>query len=142
MRAGCPNLIERIEAGLYSYGNDMTIEHNPLECGLEKYCRLDGDHDFMARAALEKLVADGGPQRQMRGVTFEGTDCPACVEAWPLHADGQLVGSVTSAAYSPDLSTNIGFAMVDKTAWEIGQDVTVHTPAGTRQGKVAAIPFI
>lgn len=140
--AGCPNLIERIEGGLYSYGNDMTIEHNPLECGLEKYCRLDGDHDFMARAALEKLVADGGPQRQMRGVTFEGMDCPACVEAWPLHADGQLVGSVTSAAYSPDLSTNIGFAMVDKTAWEIGQDVTVHTPAGTRQGKVAAIPFI
>lgn len=142
VHAGCPNLIERIEGGLYSYGNDMTIEHNPLECGLEKYCRLDGDHDFMARAALEKIIADGGPQRQMRGVTFEGDDCPACVEAWPLLANGHVVGSVTSAAYSPDLSTNIGFAMVDRSAWDIGREVTIETPAGNRQGKVAAIPFI
>ena len=26
---GCPNLIERIEAGLLSYGNEMTRENNP-----------------------------------------------------------------------------------------------------------------
>jgi dimethylsulfoniopropionate demethylase len=142
VHAGCPNLIERIEGGLYSYGNDMTIEHNPLECGLEKYCGLDGSHDFMARAALEKIVAAGGPQRQMRGVTFEGEDCPACVEAWPLYADGNNVGAVTSAAHSPDLGTNIGFAMVDQSAWDIGHDVTVETPDGPRHGKVADIPFI
>ena len=37
VRAGCPNLIERVEAGLLSYGNDMTRENSPLECGLAKY---------------------------------------------------------------------------------------------------------
>ena len=26
---GCPNLIDRIEAGLMSYGNDFTKENNP-----------------------------------------------------------------------------------------------------------------
>ena len=37
VRAGCPNLIERVEAGLLSYGNDMTIENTPFECNLEKF---------------------------------------------------------------------------------------------------------
>ena len=35
IRPGAPNLIERIEGGLLSYGNDMTREHSPLECGLD-----------------------------------------------------------------------------------------------------------
>ena len=33
VRAGCPNAIERMEGGLLSYGNDMTIKDNVLECG-------------------------------------------------------------------------------------------------------------
>ena len=38
-----PNLIERIEGGLLSYGNDMTREHSPLECGLDRFCSLDAE---------------------------------------------------------------------------------------------------
>ena len=34
--AGCPNLIERIEGGLLSYGNDMNDDNTPHECGLGK----------------------------------------------------------------------------------------------------------
>ena len=32
VRPGCPNLIERIESGLLSYGNDMDMNDTPLEC--------------------------------------------------------------------------------------------------------------
>ena len=38
VKAGCPNLIERIEAGLLSYGNDMTNDHTPHQSGLSKFC--------------------------------------------------------------------------------------------------------
>ena len=41
IRPGAPNLIDRIEAGLLSYGNDMTRVHSPLECGLDRFCSLD-----------------------------------------------------------------------------------------------------
>ena len=34
VRPGCPNLIERIEGGLLSFGNDMTMEDTPLELSL------------------------------------------------------------------------------------------------------------
>ena len=33
IRPGCPNLIERIEGGLLSYGNEFTRENNPFEIG-------------------------------------------------------------------------------------------------------------
>mgnify|MGYP001175966765 FL=1 len=142
VRPGCPNLIERIEGGLYSYGNDMTIEHDPYESGLAKYCKLDSGHDFMARAALENLVAKGGPSRMIRGVVFEGESCPACVEAWPAHQDGAPVGQVTSAAHSPDLVTNVAFGMIDRGAWDTDTAIIVETPEGPRNGKVTDIPFM
>ena len=75
-------------------------------------------------------------------MTFEGADCPACVEPWPVVAAGARGGAMTSAARSPDLATNIGFAMIDRAAWDIGTAVTVETPAGARAGRVAALPFV
>ena len=46
IKPGNPSTIERIEHGLFSYGNDMTIENNPFEIGLGKYCAVDQDADF------------------------------------------------------------------------------------------------
>ena len=43
LKPGCPNQIERIEGGLLSYGNDMDIHDNPLECGFDKYVDLDSE---------------------------------------------------------------------------------------------------
>ncbi len=53
IKPGCPNLIERIEGGLLSYGNEFTRENNPLECGLEGYCSLDGSIDYIERVCVE-----------------------------------------------------------------------------------------
>jgi dimethylsulfoniopropionate demethylase len=52
VRAGCPNAIERIEGGLLSYGNDMTRENTPHECGLGRFCNTaDRDRLYRARRA-------------------------------------------------------------------------------------------
>ena len=37
LRPGCPNLIDRIETGLLSHGNDMTLDNNPIEAGLDRF---------------------------------------------------------------------------------------------------------
>jgi dimethylsulfoniopropionate demethylase len=45
--------------------------------------------------------------------------------------DGQRqVGTVTSAAYSPDYETNVAIGMVRMTHWEPKTDVDVVTQAG------------
>ena len=49
---GCPNLIERVEGGLLSYGNEMTRGNNPLECNLEKFCDLNGFVQYIGKSRL------------------------------------------------------------------------------------------
>lgn len=52
VHAGCPNLIERIESGLLSYGNDMTDDNTPHECGLGRFCNTQSAIGCIGRDAL------------------------------------------------------------------------------------------
>ncbi|GAB4361419.1 MAG: glycine cleavage T C-terminal barrel domain-containing protein [Kiloniellaceae bacterium] len=137
---GCPNLIERIEGGLLSYGSDMTLANNPFECGLERYCRLDGA-DFLGRQALRRL-AETGPLRQLRGLSIAGTPVPGCRERWRVEAGGDFAGQVSSAAWSPRLKTNIAIAMIEKDHWAPGTRLEVVLPDGARRAAtVCTLPF-
>ncbi len=141
MTPGCPNLIERIEGGLFSYGNEMTRENNPLEIGLDNFCSLDGSVDYIGRVALEKIAADG-VTRKIRGIIFDGEPCPTCSLPWPVMIGKRQVGQITSGVWSPRLMSNIGQSMIDREFWNIGQDVTVITPDGqNRSGKISRLPM-
>ena len=138
---GCPNLIERIEGGLLSYGNEMTRENNPLECDLDKYCRLDGSVDFLGLAALQKIERQGA-QRRIRGVLFDGDPCPPCGKPWPVMSAGVRIGQITSAAYSPRFGRNVGLSMIETGYWDRGQKVIVESADGqSRAGEISALPF-
>ena len=146
IKPGCPNLIERIEGGLLSYGNEMTRQNNPLECGLDEYCDLEGGKDFIGRIALQK-IAETGVQRVIRGVKFDGVKCSTCAKPWPVmveESDGRIqVGQITSAAYSPRLKMNVGVSMIERGYWDAGLPVTVLSADGLeRQGEVVIMPFV
>ena len=47
--------ILRLEAGLLLHGNDMDINTNPYEAGLDKLVDSDGDHESISSNALRKL---------------------------------------------------------------------------------------
>jgi len=138
---GCPNLIERIEGGLFSYGNEMTRANNPLEIGLEKYCTLDGSIDFIGREKLQ-IIAKNGINQQIKGVLFDGDKCPTCAVPWPVTVGSQKVGAITSAIWSPRLKSNIGLSMIDRNFWLQGQPVSVHMPNEiVCNGKIVDTPF-
>ena len=126
VRAGCPNAIERVESGLLSYGNDMTRENTPYECGLGKFC--NSPEDYIGRAALEKQAANG-PSRQIRPLVIGG-EIPPCLDAWPLYADGRQVGQVGSAIYSPEFGVNAAIGMVDRSHWAPGTVMEADTGGG------------
>lgn len=138
---GCPNLIERIEGGLLSYGNEMTRDITPLEIGLGKYCSLDGSIDYLGREVLQRMAQEGVP-RQIRGVLFDGEPCPTCAEPWPVFVGSTQVGQMTSAIWSPRLKQNIGLCLIEREFWSAGQKVDVRPPDGTtRPGEVSELPF-
>ncbi|MEL7178706.1 MAG: dimethylsulfoniopropionate demethylase [Pseudomonadota bacterium] len=126
--AGCPNLIERIEGGLLSYGNDMTRENTPHECGLGRFCSVQTAIGCVGRDALLR-VAKEGPTQQIRAIAIDG-DMPVCDQVWPIIAKGKRVGQVTSAAKSPDYKTNVAIGMVRMTHWDEGTQVEIHTQTG------------
>ena len=139
--AGCPNLIERIEGGLFSYGNEMTRENNPFEIGHGKFCVTDGSIDYIGRAALQKIAAEG-ITREIRGVVFGGDPCPTCAKPWPVLVGDLQIGQITSGIWSPRLKKNIGQSMIDRNFWEAGQAIKVALPDGSiRQGNVTALPI-
>ena len=52
-RPGCPNLIERIESGLLSYGNDMDMNDTPLECNLDSFVSFNPDIEYLGKDNLQ-----------------------------------------------------------------------------------------
>ncbi|HEY5701084.1 MAG TPA: glycine cleavage T C-terminal barrel domain-containing protein, partial [Gammaproteobacteria bacterium] len=138
--AGSPNLIERIEGGLLSYGSDMTRHNNPFECGLDAYCNLDRPIEFIGREALEH-VAKTGPTRRIMGLRVDATAMPRCQQRWPVQVDGVEVGRVSSAVMSPDFGCGLAFAMMEREHWMPGTRVDVMCPDKSRTATVSTLPF-
>ena len=135
VRAGCPNAIERVEGGLLSYGNDMTRENTPHECGLGRFCSTQTAIGCVGRDALLR-VAKEGPNQQIRPFVIDG-EIPPCDRVWPLYAGGKRIGRITSAGASPDFGVNVAMGMVRMTHWDPGTIVEVETPDGMRKATVA-----
>ncbi|WP_282168352.1 dimethylsulfoniopropionate demethylase [Ruegeria atlantica] len=135
VRAGCPNLIERIEGGLLSYGNDMTDDNTPHECGLGKFCNTHTAIGCIGRDALLR-VAKEGPVQQIRPIAIDGEAVPSCDRPWPVVAAGKRIGQITSAAWSPDFDTNVSIGMVKLSHWEPGTRIEVEAPDGMRGATV------
>ena len=135
VHAGCPNLIERIESGLLSYGNDMNDDNTPHECGLGRFCNTQTAIGCIGRDALLR-VAKEGPVKQIRAIAIDGPPIPACDRWWTLMAGTKPVGRVSSAAWSPDFGTNVAIGMVRMTHWDDGTELTVQAPDGLRHATV------
>lgn len=138
IRAGCPNLIERVEAGLLSYGNDMNREDTPLEIGLEKYVSLDSEVDFIGKAALQKQRKVGIKKRLM-GIEIDGSKMPPLTMPKKVSIEGKNVGMITSAVFSPDYGGNIGFAMIKASNAYVGTEVMVESEEGPQRGILCEI---
>lgn len=141
IRPGCPHIVERIEAGLYSYGNEFNLNNNPLECGLASYCDVDGKFDYIGKAAL-KQIADRGVSKLMRGIIYGNQQLPGIAIPLRVMFGEKQVGEITSGAWSPRLKQNIGVAMIKRGYWDDGQSVVVVDSESNQQtGKVVGLPF-
>ncbi|MEP2945356.1 MAG: dimethylsulfoniopropionate demethylase [Lentilitoribacter sp.] len=135
VRAGCPNLIERVEGGLLSYGGDMNMSNSPLECGLGKFCNLTGDIDYIGKAALLR-EAEQGPTKQIRPISIMGEPIRTLQSPWSIIKGNRKVGQITAAVWSPDFNTNVAIGMVDKDHWDPGTEFETYTHDGRRTARI------
>jgi glycine cleavage system aminomethyltransferase T len=141
IRAIAPSEQRRIEAGIFNYGSDMTIENNPFEMtGMERLVEFSAD--FIGRATLERIAMQG-VSRKLVGVEFGGEPFRMWLEDfWPVVRDGTAVGRLTSAGRSFRLEKNIGYAWVPAELAEPGTELELESPGGPVPGVTAALPFL
>ena len=126
---------------MLSYHADMNLGNNPFELGLDRLVDLDMESDFVSKNALKRIRQEGVKQLlvglELDGPPLEGSND----EHWPIISDGQMVGRITSAVYSPRLEKNIALAMVTHPYTETGTTAVVDMIAEQRNCKVVPKPF-
>lgn len=131
----------RLEAGMNLYGNDMDTGVTPLESGLAWTVVMEGERDFIGKAALEAQRA-AGISRKLIGLLLEGRGVLRAHQKVVVAGLGE--GEVTSGTFSPTLERSIGLARVpagtpDRVQVSIRDkllDARVVKPPFVRNGKV------
>jgi aminomethyltransferase len=103
----------RLEAGMNLYGNDMDETVTPLESGLAWTVVLEGNRDFVGKAALEKQRA-AGVARDLKGLLLEERGVLRAHQK--VHAGAAGEGEVTSGTFSPTLERSIALARLPAAA--------------------------
>lgn len=142
IRPIAPCEARRIEAGIFNYNSDMTIENNPLELsGMERLVE-DQEADYIGREALERIRAEG-VRRKLVGIEVPGDPLPFEISRfWPARHQGREVGHVTDLIWSPRLERNIGYVWLPVELAGAGTPIEVAMPEGTAGGRTAALPFL
>ena len=141
IKPGTPCWIERIESGLLNYWEDVNDSTNPYEVGLGKFVDLDQDVDFVGKEALKKIKAEG-IKRKLVGLEIHSEPLSQTAEFWSVECDGNKVGLITSAVYSPDLNKNIAYAMVSIECSELDTELVIDLGEKIVKATVVTIPFI
>ena len=141
VKPGCPNLIERIESALLSFGNDMDNEDNPYECGFDKFINIDSDINFLGKEKLKKIKAEG-IKKKLMGIKFDAKEISLSGSLDLKDENNNIIGELRSACYSPHFGKVIGIAMIKKPYWEVSQSVKAEINGNICNGKVCDLPFI
>jgi glycine cleavage system aminomethyltransferase T len=143
IRAVAPVEARRIEAGIFNYGSDITIDNNPFEVtGLERLVEPQAA-DYIGKAALEEIRANG-VSRRLVGIEAPGDALPfELAEKRPALHRGESVGTVTDLIWSPRLERNIGYVWLPIELSQPGTELEIVAPDGELwPARSAAIPFI
>ena len=141
VKPGCPNLIERIESALLSYGNDMDNNDNPFECGFDKYISLDTGAIFLGKDNLKKIQSEG-IKRKLMGVQIDAKAIDVSGSIDLKDENNNKIGELRSGCYSPYFGKVIRIAMINKPFWKVSQTVKIEINKQTFDGKVCDLPFI
>ena len=122
----------RLEACFHLYGNDLSLDRNPIEAGLAWACKLDTD--FVGADALR----DFKPAQLLVPFAFTGPGIPR--QGNPVgtaHGDGV----VTSGSLSPCLEVGIGLAYVPAAAATQGTPIEIDVRGKSREAAVRSKPL-
>lgn len=126
----------RLEACYSLYGHEINEEINLVEAGLSWL--ISSDADYIGKKALTGLKAKGALRKQ---VCIEMIERGIPRENYEVRAGEEIIGKVTSGAYSPTLKKGIALALVQKEKVSTGDTVEIIIRDKPVKGNVVKRPF-
>ena len=140
LKPGTPNHPERIEGGLLSYGSDMDIDDNPLECGFDKYVDLESDIVFLGKENLKKIKKNG-VKKKLMGVKIESNSINVSEEIPLFDIRDKIIGQLRSGAYSPKFNKVVGIAMVKTEFCKVSFKFKIKLNGKLTTGEICNLPI-
>ncbi len=126
----------RIEQGFPLFGRDITDKNLPQELARDELAISFVKGCYLGQETVARIDALGHVNKLLVGVQFDGQEIPA--DGAELQAEGQPVGAVTSATYSPRLERPLALAYVRHGLAKPGAKLT--SPSGAAE--VVRLPLV
>ncbi|MEQ8791085.1 MAG: glycine cleavage T C-terminal barrel domain-containing protein [Pirellulaceae bacterium] len=124
----------RIESGTPLYGTDISDANLPQEVGRDEQAISFHKGCYLGQETVARIDALGHVNRQLVGVRLEGESAPAA--GAELTFEGEAVGRVTSASWSPALAAVLALGYVKTRHADPGTVLA----CGDAMGEVVALP--
>ena len=125
----------RIEAGTPLYGVDITADNLPQEVGRDRLAISFVKGCYLGQETVARIDAMGHVNKKLVGL--RSSDCEVPPPGTELLAGGQVVGTVTSAAFSPRRSATVALAQVRRQHEQPGS----RLESGVGPLEVVALPM-
>jgi len=129
----------RLEKGYRLWGQDIHTEHDPFEAGLGFAVRMDKG-EFQGRSALEAIL-ERGSTHKLSCMTFDDPSVVAMGKE-PIHAHGDVVAYVTSAAYGYSVGRGIAYGYLPVELASEGTPVEIEYFGERHAATVTADPLV
>jgi dimethylsulfoniopropionate demethylase len=139
VRPGCPNLIERIEGGLLSYGNDMNMNDTPFECGLDPFVSFNEKINYLGKSTLQEQK-EKGVTRSLVGLKLQINKI-SLSKTISIFQNEQLIGDLRSACFSPKFQCCLGIAMIDISHQNYSEPLNLVIDGQEITAEITSIPF-
>jgi aminomethyltransferase len=123
----------RLEACFHLYGNDLSLERNPIEAGLGWCCKEDTG--FIGSDAVRSM-RQAGPSEKLIAFALDGPGIAR--QGNPIVGGGE----VTSGTLSPCLNVGIGLAYVPAARAAAGTPLQIDVRGRLRPATVHSKPFV
>ena len=127
----------RTEVCFHLYGNDLSLDRNPIEAGLGWCCKEETG--FIGAEAIAAARAEGTAEK-LAPFAITGAGIPR--QDNDVVAGDEVVGVVTSGTYSPSLERGIGMAYVRTDLAEPGTEIEIDVRGKRRGATVESKPLL
>ncbi len=130
----------RIEAGIPWWGIDMDESHLLPETGLAAVAVSDSKGCYVGQEIIARMSTYGSANKKLVGLALQGEQVPNAADV--IVRDGETLGMVTSACFSPARHLPIALGYVKRGAYTPGTIVEIMYGTTRLAATVTTLPFV